>query len=166
MKYAVVYYSETGNTEMLAKQIYHLLDGQERILVNVAEQTEMPPADVYFAGFPIHQKNCSIKAVEALEQIETGKLMLFATCGLTPTENYRKKLEMALSVWISDDVDYMGMFLCQGKTTDIQKEKIYDITPAYRDKLEMMFHEGDNHPNREDLEKLAEYIKETFCDFF
>jgi flavodoxin len=166
MKCAVVYYSETGNTEKLAKQIYYLLDGQERILVNATVQPEIPQADVYFVGFPIHQKNCSIKAVDVLEQIETGKLMLFATCGLTPTEKYQKKLETALNVWISDDVDYMGMFLCQGKTTDIQKEKIYDINPVYRDKLETMFHEGDNHPNQEDFEKLTEYIKETFCDFF
>lgn len=161
MKYAVLYYSETGNTETLAKQIYTAIDSKEKTIMNLKEQeqADIPYADVYLAGFPIHQKNCGIKVVDALEKIESGKLILFATCGLTPTENYRKKLEDALNIWISDGVEYLGMFLCQGRTVEAQRESFYNSNPEYREKLGDMFMEGERHPNEEDLDQAVRFVK-------
>jgi flavodoxin len=159
MKCAVLYYSETGNTELLAKQIYESIGSDEKTLVNVSEQQQIPYADVYLVGFPIHKKNCSIKVVDVLDQIETGKVILFATCGLTPTENYRQKLESALRIWISDEVEYLGMFLCQGRTTEQQKNSFYESNPEYQDKLLNMFNEGEHHPNQDDVKNMIQYIK-------
>jgi flavodoxin len=159
MKYAVIYYSESGNTEMLAKQIYGAIDSNEKILVDLNKQQQIPKADMYFAGFPIHKKNCSLKVVDALEQMETGGLILFATCGLTPTAAYRQKLEDALSVWLPDNIDYLGMFLCQGKTSEEQKEYFYQTNPEYRDKLAEMFSEGETHPDREDIKNAVNFVR-------
>jgi flavodoxin len=160
MEYAVLYYSESGNTEILAKEIYESIDSAEKQLINLQEEQDVPYADIYFVGFPIHQKNCGIKIVDALEQIEEGKLVFFATCGLTPTDNYRQKLEDALSLWIPEEVEFLGMFLCQGSTTDAQKEIFYQSNPKYRDKLTEMFGEGDSHPNSSDREDAVEYIRQ------
>jgi flavodoxin len=159
MEYAVIYYSESGNTEMLAEQIYEIIGSSDKILIDLNKTQQIPSADMYFVGFPIHQKNCSIKVVDALEQIGGGKLVLFATCGLTPTGAYRQKLEEALSLWISDETDYLGMFLCQGKTKEGQKEKFYRMNPEYQQKMEDMFQEGDSHPNRNDIEDAVQYMK-------
>jgi flavodoxin len=159
MEYAVIYYSESGNTEMLAKEIYTALGPGDKVLINMRDGKEIPRAEVYFVGFPIHQKNCSIKIVDALEQIETGKLVLFATCGLTPTDGYRKKLEDAVSLWLPEGADYMGMFLCQGRTTEEQKDVFYRTNSEYQEKLENMFWEGDSHPNTEDMKDMARYMK-------
>jgi flavodoxin len=157
MRYAVIYDSETGNTEMLAKQIYRVLDSFEKELVNISCQSQIPDADVYFVGFPIHKKNCSLKIMNALEQIESGKLALFATCGIKPTDSYKRKLEDALKVWISDDAEYLGMFLCQGRTKEETKAYFYKTNPEYRDKLEDMFREGESHPDRADMEEAARF---------
>jgi flavodoxin len=159
MEYAVIYYSESGNTEMLAEQIYEVIDSSHKILIDLDKTQQIPSANVYFVGFPIHQKNCSLKVVDALEQIETGKLVLFATCGLTPTGAYRQKLEEALSLWISEETDYLGMFLCQGKTREEQKENFYRMNPEYREKMEDMLQQGDSHPNRDDIEDVIHYVK-------
>jgi hypothetical protein len=159
MEYAVIYYSESGNTEMLAKQIYAAIGSNEKTLVDLNKQQQIPKADMYFVGFPIHKKNCSLKIVDALEQIENGGLILFATCGLTPTASYKQKLEDALSVWLPDEADYLGMFLCQGKTSGEQKEHFYQTNPEYREKLAEMFREGDKHPDRDDVENAVGYVK-------
>jgi flavodoxin len=158
MEYAVLYYSESGNTEELAKHIYTAIDSTEKSLINLGQQSKVPQADVYFVGFPIHQNNCGIKVVDALEQIESGKLALFATCGITPTATYQKKLEETIEIWIADEVEYLGMFLCQGRIVEKQREVYYNANPEYRQKLEDMFDEGDYHPNRDDYKDAVRYV--------
>lgn len=160
MKYAVLYYSETGNTEELAEQVYTAINSREKTRVNLKETWQIPYADVYFVGFPIHRNNCSMKVIEALEQIDTGKLAFFATCGLSPTDAYKQKLEEAISVWLPDDTDYLGMYLCQGRTIESEKENFYNAKPEYRDKLEEMFLEGENHPNRDDYDEVIHFVRQ------
>lgn len=43
MKYAVIYTSETGNTEELAKNIFVSLPGNDKKIINAAEMTELTP---------------------------------------------------------------------------------------------------------------------------
>jgi flavodoxin len=159
MKCAVLYDSETGNTKQVAEEIYAAIDCTDKELLDLREETQIPQADLYFVGFPIHQKNCSMTIVDALEQIENGKITLFATCGMKPTEKYKEKLEDALSIWLPDDVEYLGMFLCQGKTTEVQKENFYTSNPEYRDKIREMLEDGNDHPNEEDLSAAADYVR-------
>jgi flavodoxin len=160
MRCAVLYDSETGNTEKIAEQIYDAIDLEDKAFINVKSEKKIPQADVYFVGFPIHQKNCGMKIVDTLEQIEEGKVALFATCGMKPTGKYQQKLEDSLSIWLSDEVEYLGMFLCQGKTTSKQKEYFYDANPEYREKISEMMEEGEAHPNEEDLEDAFHYAKD------
>jgi flavodoxin len=159
MKYAVLYESETGNTKKVAERIYAAIDSGQKEIIYLKENTQIPQADLYFVGFPIHQKNCSMKVVDAMEQIESGKLALFATCGLKPTEKYKQKLEAALSIWLPDDAEYLGMFLCQGRTTEREKEYFCDSNPEYREKVREMLEEGDRHPDADDLAEAARYAK-------
>jgi flavodoxin len=160
MSYAVLYYSETGNTEKLAKQIYAAIDSDEKEIINLEAETQVPQADIYFVGFPIQRNNCSMKVVDALDQMEDGKVVFFATCGMKPTEKYKKKLEDTLSIWVPDDVEYLGMFLCQGKTTPEQKKQFCDANPNYKDKIQKMLDDGNSHPNEQDFEDAFYYVKE------
>ncbi len=158
MKYAVIFYSETGNTERLAEEIYMSIKSNEKVFINLKEDTAIPQADIYFIGFPIQKQSCSLKIIECLEQIELGKLVLFATCGMSPTINYKQKLEDSLMVWLPDNVDYLGMFLCQGKITDKQKQYFCQMKPEYAEQMKRMFAEGDKHPDWNDRNDAVEYI--------
>jgi flavodoxin len=159
MKYAVLYYSETGNTGKIAEQIYAAIDSDEKEMINLNTNSRIPQADFYFVGFPIHKKNCSMKIVVALEQIEKGKVVFFATSGMQPTDKYKEKLEEALSIWLADDVEYLGMFLCQGRTTEQQKTEFYKSSPEYKDKIREMLEAGNSHPDREDFANAVRYVK-------
>lgn len=160
MRFTVIYDSETGNTEKIANEIYETIESNEKELVNLKRNHEIPEADVYFIGFPIHQRNCGLKIIECLEQIETGKMVLFATCGLTPTEAYREKLEDKLSVWISDDVEYIGLFLCQGETTVNQQKRFIDTHPDISSELSKMLINGMGHPDENDLLQASQFTEQ------
>jgi flavodoxin len=159
MKYAVLYESETGNTEKIAQQIYEAIDSDHKELIALQTGTQVPRADFYFVGFPIRQKNCGMKIVDCLEQIERGKIVLFATCGLKPAGKYKQKLEDTLSIWLPDEAEYLGMFLCQGKTTAKQRAYFCSSNPEYREKILEMLEEGDRHPDEDDLDAAYQYTK-------
>ena len=50
MKYAVIYLSETGNTEDLAKNVFVSLRGDDKKIVNAEKMTELPKAEQYFSS--------------------------------------------------------------------------------------------------------------------
>ncbi len=160
MEYAVIYYSKTGNTEKVAREIYEALDTEDKELINLSEAEDIPEADMYFVGFPIQNQSCGIKIMDCLEQIEVGKLVLFATCGMKPTSNYKNKLEDALSVWISDSVEYKGMFLCQGETAIGQRKVFIEAKPEYASEIAHMMDVGMGHPDDEDLQRTAQFTKQ------
>ena len=155
MKYAVLYQSDTGNTESLAMAIYDSIDSQNKELVKLDEDVEIPEADVYFVGFPVHNQNCSFMIMDCLDKIENGGVALFATCGMYTSEKYIEKIEIAMSVWLSDSVEYLGIYVCQGRITTEQRNAFIEDMPQVSAKLEEMFDEGEIHPDEEDLREAA-----------
>lgn len=160
MKFAVIYDTETGNTERIALEIYDTIGYRDKELLNLSEDDEIPDADVYFVGFPVHQRSCGIKTMECLEKIETGKVVLFATCGMSATDAYREKLEDKLSVWISDDAEYLGLYLCQGETTVAQQKRFLETHPDISVELSEMLVNGIGHPDEDDLVRVVEFTEE------
>ncbi|MGN0607200.1 MAG: flavodoxin family protein, partial [Oscillospiraceae bacterium] len=74
MKYAVIYLSETGNTEELAKNIYVSLPGNDKTITEAGKITELPEADFYFIGFPVKNRICGIEIMNILEQLGNVKV--------------------------------------------------------------------------------------------
>lgn len=159
MKYAVIYYSETGNTKALSKYLFENIHSTNKVLINMEDVDEIPKADMYFIGFPIYNQNCRMKVIELIEQIENSKIALLVTCGLNPTEQYKDKLEDTLSVWISNSNEYLGMQLCQCKTVDSQKQKFYQMYPQHNEQLEEMFERIDNNPIENNMLCIKEFIQ-------
>jgi len=161
MKFAVIYDSETGNTKKVALEIYDTIGYRDKEIVNLSEDDEIPNADVYFVGFPVHQRNCGLKIIDCLEQIETGKVVLFATCGMLQTEAYREKLEAKFSIWISDDAEYLGLFLCQGETSIQQQKRFLETHPDISVVLSEMLVNGIGRPKKEDLEQVIRFTEQV-----
>ena len=160
MRFAVIYESETGNTERIALEIFDTIGYRDKEMIDLNANKDIPEADVYFVGFPIHQRNCSLKVMDCLEQIECGKIVLFATCGMSPTNSYREKLEEKFSVWISDDAEYCGLFLCQGETTIQQQKRFLDTHPDISAELSEMLAKGIGHPDEDDLEQVIRFTEQ------
>lgn len=157
MRYAVIYQSKSGNTRLLAEQIYETLNTEEKEIIDIDITTEIPDADVYFVGFGIHNRFCSMDVLDTLEQISGGQIALFATCGYLPTEQYKVNLETHMEAWLPEDADYLGMFLCQG-TVEMDRRKIMiGQMPSKEKELEHMFELGSVHPDQEDITSITDF---------
>ncbi len=150
MKYAVVYHSETGNTQKIAEAIYDALPVGEKTILETRQLQTAPEADVYFVGFSIRNHTCGIETMNFLDQIKGGKVALFATCGFFPADAYREQLERRLSVWLPERAEYLGLFLCQGKILTEQADKIRANMPEADAQLAEMFEHGLSHPDEDD----------------
>lgn len=159
MKYAVLYQSQSGNTEMIAKAIYDALQTESKTIVNIDMSRELPDAAFYFIGFPVHNTNCSMDIVELFEKIPASKLAVFATCGFIPTEKYHEKIERNIELWLPENAEYKGFFMCHGSVENDQRAVIFSQMPQQKEFLSQMFQIGAAHPDKEDLDAAVHFAR-------
>ena len=162
MNYMVVYSSETGNTKQVAKTIFETIPGELKDIVAI-EDFDGKEADVYFVGFWTNRGNCDMKVVDLLSKLSDKKVALFGTCGMGTDERYYKEIEQRVNVWVSDDCDYLGAFLCQGKMP-MQVRKKYEAMLVGGNNVEQVNHMIENfdeallHPNKEDERNAVDFV--------
>jgi flavodoxin I len=115
MKALVTYYSETGNTEKLARAIYEGAGQVGKEIAPIDKARDLEVYDLIFCGFPVHAQGLPAKVESFLKTIPKGKkLALFGTHGslkggqLAITAFYQ-----ALGVSVRERV--IGTFACRGK---------------------------------------------------
>jgi flavodoxin len=157
MKVLVTYFSQTGNTEKLAKAIFEAIESSEKEILPIQEVTAVEGYDIIFIGFPVQSHSMPGKVEVFAKRLPDGqKVAYFATHGsmrggqLAVTAFYD-----ALS--ISKNAMVLGTFGCQGKI----KQKILD------DLMEKPEHQAwarealsaISHPDVSDLEDGCEWVK-------
>ena len=65
-KSLVVYASETGNTERVAKEIYSAIHSEEKELLQIRNWNGQSDGDIYFIGFWVNHSSCSIEIMDLL----------------------------------------------------------------------------------------------------
>lgn len=158
MTYAVIYHSQTGNTRKIAEEIYRNIPTEDKSLYEMKDLQTVPEADVYFIGFSVRNRTCGIETMNCLDKVKGGKVALFATCGFYPAEQYQKQLEHNMMVWLPENAAYLGMYLCQGKISESQANKLKQTMPEAEGHLEQMFQEGACHPDMSDLANAAQFV--------
>lgn len=161
IKYAVLFQSNSGNTAKLAKVIYDSIYSEKKILADLRKVDQIPLAEIYFIGFPVYNQSCSLHVMECLNAIKCTKLSIFGTCGLYPTEKYLNQIEKTVVAWLDDSVEYLGMYMCQGKTTEVQKKVFLGNQIEGSEATELMqrmLNEGDSHPDEYDLHQAKEFM--------
>lgn len=164
MNYQVVYESRSGNTKTVAEAVMGVLPESSTELVDINAGSPSRDADVYCIGYGVHSRICSLKLLEFIELLTDKRILLFATCGMEPTEEYRKLLERNIQPFLPDNCDYRGMFLCQGT---IPEEGITMLrSHMKRTKGEDTLHQLDEliacaqtHPDRSDLDAVRQFVK-------
>lgn len=158
MKYAVIYLSETGNTEELAKNIYVSLPGNDKTIIDAGKMDELPEAEFYFVGFPVKNRVCGIEIMNILEQLGNVKVALFASCGLPANDKYKQYIENAVSPWINDETDYKGLYLCQGKASG-KFRAILEVQTGYpTEDIDRIMETAAEHPDDDDIGKLYDFV--------
>ena len=165
MDYMVVYSSKTGNTKKIATEIFSALPGMSKDMQNI-EEYKGKDADMFFVGFWVDRGTCDMSVIEMLSGLRGKKVALFGTCGLGHDEGYYKMIEQKVKVWVPDDCEYLGAFLCQGKMP-MQLRENYEIPmedsrqEAWRRQMLRNFDEGLFHPNEEDLKDAREFVEKV-----
>jgi len=159
MKLLVTYYSDSGNTEKVAKAIYEAVDQAEKEIVPLAEaqNKDLSRYDLIFYGFPVNASSVPAKAQSFLKALPQGaKLALFSTHGsfrggpLAVTGIYN-----AMS--LAKQAMVLGSFCCQGKV----KESILDALekkPEHKQWVEEA-RSAVGHPDAHDLDEAKDFTR-------
>ena len=114
MKALVAYYSESGNTEKLAKAIYDGIVVPEKEILPIGE-ANAKDYDVLFVGFPVQASSVPAKVEKFIKSVPQGKkLAFFVTHGsLRGGQLAISALYYAFSLALK--VTVLGTFGCQGQ---------------------------------------------------
>jgi len=158
MKVLVTYFSQTGNTQKLAKAIFEAIESSEKEILPIQEVTAVEGYDIIFIGFPVQSHSVAGKVEAFVKRLPDGqKVAYFATHGSM------RGGELAVTAFydalgISKNAKVLGTFGCQGKVN----QKILD------DLIEKPEHRAwarealsaISHPDAADLEDGCEWVKE------
>lgn len=164
MKYQVVYESRNGNTRAIAEAMAAVLPSSATGLVDIDAAVPSRDADVYCIGYGVHSSICSLKLLDFMELLHDKTILLFATCGLEPTEAYRKLLERNVEPFLPDQCDYRGMFLCQGAISEdgvtMLQQHIEKAGNADQlRQLDQLVCRAQAHPDFDDLDAARQFVK-------
>lgn len=162
MKYLVVYTSKTGNTQKLAMEIFAAIPDTSKDFYDISELPPDKEADVYFIGFWIDRGTCSMEILDFISELHGKKVALFGTCGMGSNPDYYHTIEEKIKVFLPEDNQYLGSFLCQGKMP-IQVRQKYEVMQQKSDnpnieKLLRNFDEALLHPNQSDFDQAKEFV--------
>ena len=157
MKALVIYYSETGNTEKVARAIYDGIEREDKEIMPLQDVKSVDDYDVIFCGFPVKSHSVPAKAEAFLKSIPEGKnLALFATHGsLRGGELAITAFYYALS--LASKAKIVGTFGCRG---EVKSSLIEGLLKKPRHKawaLEAQSAAG--HPDDADLEDAKEFSR-------
>jgi len=157
MKTLVTYYSESGNTEKLAKAIYEGLGATENEIAPISEEKNFEDYDVIFVGFPVHGSSVPPKAEKCLKRIPEGKMLaLFGTHGslrggpLSISAFY-------YAITLVPKANIIGTFGCRGEVKASLLETLMNKAEYKFWALEAQSAAG--HPDDADLEDAKQFAK-------
>lgn len=157
MKTLVAYFTQTGNTEKLARAIYQGIDGQKEIKP-ISDVQGVEDYDVVFCGFPVHSHSVPVPVQDFIKSLPSGeKLALFSTHGsLRGGELAKTAFEHAIS--LASNATVLGTFGCRGKVDPKIVETLMK-QPEHRAWAEMA-QSAKSHPDHADLEDGKKFAKE------
>lgn len=115
MKFEIAYISQSGNTEKLAHGIADRFPPNRTFVTDLSYEKITGKADVYLIGFGVNKGTVPLKIMETLDELCGKTILFFITCGFEPTREYLESIERKVAVFLPDDCDYRGLFMCQGE---------------------------------------------------
>ncbi len=170
-KVLVTYYSQTGNTEIIATAISEEASlANETVLKKIEEVSpdDVGEYDVIFIGSPIHGNNLNGTAKNFLAGITSGsgqKVAGFVThCASSYSDQEMVGITEPLRTACQDNgMEYKGCFNCQGAL----EESLYEIIKAELDLPEDEWDEWviemKRHPDEDDAINAKAFAKEVMA---
>ncbi len=155
MKALVTYYSDTGNTKMIAEAIFHGIKEATKDIIPLADAGSVDEYDVVFCGFPVHAHSVPAKVAAFIKGLPEGtKIAFFATHGSL------RGGELAISAFyeatrLASSLNTLGTFGCRGKVKGSIIEALMKKMEHKSWALEAQSAAG--HPDQGDLEDARDF---------
>lgn len=164
MDYLVTYASNTGNTQKVAMEIFEALPGKSKDIISL-EEFRGQEADTYFAGFWNNRGTCPSEVIDFLSSLHGKRVALFGTCAIADNEEYYRQVEKRVSVFVPDDNEYLGCFMCAGRMGAKVLERYRQMqaledTPRIRAMI-AAFEKAMLHPDEQDFKHAREFVKQA-----
>jgi flavodoxin len=158
MKILVTYFTQTGNTEKVARAIYGVIGAQKEIL-SIDKVKDPGGYDIIVCGFPVHAHSVPLPVEHFIKMIPPGrKIALFATHGsLRGGELAATAIEHAAS--LASKLKVLGTFGCRGKVDPKVIETLLK-KPEHRAWAETA-KSAAIHPDEADLEDARHFAKKV-----
>ncbi len=115
MKALVTYYSDTGNTKMVAEAIYDQIKEAAKDIIPLADVGSVDEYDMVFCGFPVHAHSMPPKVAAFIKKLPEGTMIAFFA-----THGSLRGGELAISAFyeatrLASHLNTLGTFGCRGK---------------------------------------------------
>lgn len=163
MKALVSFYSETGNTEKIAKAIFDgiELDDKEINPVKKIDATKVNDYDIVFLGSPIIMFEFAKPLKRILRKLPelTTSFALFCTHGAPKEElrNYEEGMKKYGKELETRNGKILGYFDTTGEQSAASKEFVRKFDPEYAKRAEEA---SNGHPNEEDINAAKKFANE------
>jgi flavodoxin len=178
LKVLIAYYSETGNTEKIARAIYEAVSNEhEAHLKKIKDVTAdtLDNYDLVFLGSACHSTDLAIpikRILDALPKSPKFKLVGFFTHSCSSPEDSARTRAL-FNRWAGKctvsfekvskekQIDFKGYYNCQGAPSPPIQEFIKNEVFVSADKWEEYMEEARKHPSTEDVQKAKEFAQEV-----
>jgi flavodoxin len=172
LKVLVTYYSDTGNTEKVAKAIYEEVSKKNKTDLKKAKETKMEDLDQYdfvFLGSPTHAFDLSSpvkRILAALPEAPKYKLAGFITHMSPMSEKHAghdKCFTSFEKVSKEKRIDFRGVYDCQGVPTPQVGEFVKKMMNVPDAEWEKRVKEMEKHPDAQDLQKAKGFARQVLA---
>ena len=169
MKVLVSYFSQSGNTEKIAKGIWEEVSQANEAALTKLEDVgaeEFAGYDFIFIGSPLHSANLAAPVKEFLTNIQAGasqRMASFIThfAAAYPNQDMDGFTEPIQAVCKEKKIEYKGCFDCQGALTESLHEAVKKKLNLSDEAWEDMLRQMAGHPNEEDVAKAKAFAREV-----
>ena len=169
MKVLVAYFSQSGNTEKIAKAIWE--EASQANEADLKKLEEITPAevagyDVVFIGSPLHSANLVAPVKECLEQLQASsgqKMAGFIThmAPAYPEQDMEAFAEPMKAACKAKGIEYKGSFDCQGFLAESMHAVVQKKLNMDDDQWAEMVKQMTGHPNGEDAANAQAFAKKV-----
>lgn len=169
MKILVVYFSQTGNTEMIARAVHDRAATNHE--VDLCKMEDIGPGrlseyDLVFVGSPIHRGGIAgdvQKFMAALPEslsFAVASLVTHAS-SLFRNEAFEKGIKEIEDICREKSIEYLGCFHCQGKLDPKIQPIVKKIQNVPDDEWQRRMDQADQHPSDEDLANARSFADQV-----
>lgn len=165
MKFSIVYSSNTGNTELLAKAIRDILPVKDCVYYGEPDRKALE-GDLIFAGFWTDKGTCDEKIASFIKEITGKRAALFGTAGFGKEQSYFDSILKRVEECSPKGTAFADGFMCQGKMSFSVRERYVAMLEADpgSERAKMLIENFDcalSHPDENDLKKVQVWAQKV-----